>query len=144
MRVLEWFRKLDVAQGKLRGQGIRIRNAKVSVPTGRRFSLVVGKRSYTNALKHDHRTAAAHNAEEGVISRLLIRDVKPELITIERKRCCAVMHDEERRDAGDFRFGHVSSHPFSSAERTSSASAAAPIPLHPRGTRIAAGVGCSC
>jgi hypothetical protein len=85
MRVLEWFRKLDVARGKLCGQCIRIRNVKVGVPTGRWFSLVVGKRSYANALEHDHRTAAAHNTEKGVISGLLIRDIKPELIAIERK-----------------------------------------------------------
>lgn len=39
---------------------------------------------------------SSHNTEEGVISGLLIRDIKPELLTIERKRCCAVMHDSGR------------------------------------------------
>src|SRR5437870_5664739 len=109
MRVLEWFRKLDVARGKLCRQCIRIRNVKIGIPTGRWFSLVVGKRIYTNALEHDHPTAAAHDTEERVIGWLLICDIKPELISIERKCCRAVIHDEERRDAGDFRLIHVSS-----------------------------------
>src|SRR5436305_6399735 len=69
-RHLQWLGKLDIARSKFGRQCIRVRNTKVSVPAGRRLSLVIRQWIYTNALKHDHRTPSAHDAEEGVVSGL--------------------------------------------------------------------------
>src|ERR1039458_1931353 len=107
MRVIEWLRKLDVPRGKLRGQCIRIRNIKVGIPPCRWLSLVVWERTYANTLKQDHRSTAAHNTEERIISGLLKCDIKAEPIAIERKRCRGILHDEEWRDAANFWLSHM-------------------------------------
>src|SRR5215813_12025961 len=82
----------------------------VGVPTCFPFSLVVGKRIDTYDFEHDHGAAPADNTEEGIISGPSKRDVKPEAVTVERKRCVEILHDEKRRNTGDFGFSHVTLH----------------------------------
>src|SRR5262249_15727462 len=63
----------------------------------------------TDVLDHDHRCAALDNTEEDVVRvGPLIRDVEPETVAIEPQCCGNILHDEERRDAGDGGFSHVS------------------------------------
>src|SRR5258707_9928413 len=84
--VLQWLGKLDIARSKFGRQCIRVWNIKVSVPPGRRLSLVVRQWIYTNTLKHDHRSPSAHDAEEGLVSGLLKGDLKPKSVPVKRKR----------------------------------------------------------
>ena len=90
---------------------------KISVPAGDALfdvSLVVRQWIYTNVLKHDHRGSPLDNAEENVLRvGPLKRDVEPETIAIKRQGGGDILDDEERRDAGNFWFSHVSFHrPF--------------------------------
>src|SRR5690349_21048447 len=97
---------------KIRRERVRIRNMKVGVPTGPAFldvSLVVRQWIYANVLEHDHRGTPLDNSEEDVVRvGPLKRDFEPETVAIKRQRGGDIFDDEERRDAGDFWFGHVS------------------------------------
>ncbi len=84
----------------------------VGVPAGDALldvARVVRHRIDTDGLEHDHRGVALDDAEEDVVGfGSLKRDGEPELLAIERQRGGDTVHDEERRDAGDFWFDHLS------------------------------------
>ena len=61
-----------------------------------------------DVLQHDRRRTPPDNAEEDVVTRPLKRDVEPETVAIERQRGGDILYDEERRNAGNFRFRQVS------------------------------------
>ena len=87
---------------------------KISVPAGNAFfdiSCVIRHWFDTNGLQDYHRGTPSDNAEEDVVvSGPLKRDVEPETIAIKRHRGGDILDDEERRDAGNVWFGHVSFH----------------------------------
>src|SRR6476646_3550314 len=86
----------------------------VGVPAGDTLfdvSCVVRHWINTDGLKHDHRGAASDNAKEDVFGfGALKRDVEPEKVTIKHQCGGDMIHDEERRNTGDFWFSHVSFH----------------------------------
>src|SRR5580700_8793323 len=85
---------------------------KISVPAGNAFfdiSCVVGHWIDTDVLEHDHRRTPLDYAEENVVvTGPLKRDVEPETVAIKRQRGGDILDDEERRNAGNFGFSHVS------------------------------------
>src|SRR5204862_7055057 len=109
--IFEWFGKLDIARRELCRQRVRIRDIEVGVPAGDAFfdvSCVVRYWIDTDALEHDHRSAALDNAKEDVVRfGSLKRDSEPETVTIKREGDGDIVHNEERRNAGDFWFSHA-------------------------------------
>jgi hypothetical protein len=107
--------KLDIARQKLCCQRVRVGDIEVGIPAGDTFfdvSCVVQHWIDTDGLKHDHRGATSDNAKENSI-RLgpFKRDFEPEMVTIKRQRGGDMIHNEERRNAGDFWCSsHVSFH----------------------------------
>src|SRR5262245_10256618 len=87
----------------------------VGVPAGDAFfdvSRVVRHWIDADVLEHDHRSAALDNAEEDVVRFGSLKgDLEPETVAIKRQRGGDILDDEERRNAGDLWFGHVSFHP---------------------------------
>src|SRR5436190_1195060 len=85
---------------------------KVRVPAGDALpdvSRVVRKRIDAYVLEHNHRAAPLDDAEEDVIrSRPLKGDVEPEAVAVERQRGGDIPDDEERCNARDVWFDHVS------------------------------------
>jgi len=62
-----------------------------------------------DVLEHDHRSATPDNAEEDVVrGGPLKRDVEPQTVAIKRQRGGDILDDEERRNARNVWFGHVS------------------------------------
>src|SRR5947209_8580911 len=93
-------------------QCIRIRDMKVSVPARNAFldiSRVVRHWLDTHVLQHDHRRTPLDNTEEDVVvSGPLKGDVESETVAIKRQCGGDILHDEERRNAGNFWLTHVS------------------------------------
>ena len=62
----------------------------------------------TDVLQNDRRPTPLDNAEENVVfTGPLKRDVEPETVAIKRQRGRDIPYDEERRNAGDLCFSHV-------------------------------------
>ena len=60
-------------------------------------------------LEHDRRSAAPDNAKEDIVRfGPLKRDIEPETVTIKREGGGDIVHNEDRRNAGDFWFSHAS------------------------------------
>src|SRR5687768_18440340 len=87
---------------------------KVGVPAGPALfdvSLVVRQWIYTNVLEHDHRGTPLDNTKKYVVRvGPLKRDVEPETVAIKRQRGGNILDDEERGNAGNVWFSHVSFH----------------------------------
>jgi hypothetical protein len=96
MRVLERYGEGDTSRRKLRSQRIRIGHMEVGIPSGLRLTLAVGKRFNSDRLHHDHPAIAADNRKKWLVSGLLERNLKVELIAIEREGGRNVLPDEER------------------------------------------------
>jgi len=102
--IYEWSREFDISRRVLGRQHIRIRNVKIRVPASCRLPPVVWHRLYTDILKHQHCATAAYDTEEEIVAEACEYDLEPKPIAIERKRSSDVTHDEEWRDASDFRW----------------------------------------
>jgi hypothetical protein len=85
---------------------------KISVPTGNSFfdiSRVVRHGIDADGLHHDHRRTPLDNAEEEVVVTWpLKRDLEPEAVAIKPQRGGDTPHDEEWRNAENFRFSRLS------------------------------------
>src|ERR1041384_137871 len=111
-RILDWHKKLDIAGRELCRQRIRIGDVDVRVPAGNALfdvPCVVRHWSHADFLEHEHRAAALNNAEKDIVRFGPLKcDLKPETVAIKSQRGRDILHDEERRNAGDLWFHHLS------------------------------------